>query len=251
MVYLVTNKRQNYTSLKYSNFLVYFHTVFSTQGWRFPREMEGIYPLIIWLHPAPIIWTNGNGKDLHCQKFIKFAEFLGENRCLREKNIDTTLLHVKVEKGYRWVNIANYILKVQRRLAPLSICNCTSTIMQLYADEYATVRKKSAYSVRNCTRFWCERGLRRQRNNRKTLKWTTPSGCGFKHSGTVAFTWQEDKDGTTKQNNNLQYIGIIFITVNHTIACSDNSELYLNKFKVASNRVRASFTIWTRSSRIK
>jgi len=43
--------------------------------------------------------------------------------------------------------------------------------------------------------------VRNQRNNRKTRKWTTLKRMRIrpKYSATVAFLWQEDKDGT-KQN---------------------------------------------------
>jgi len=45
--------------------------------------------------------------------------------------------------------------------------------------------------------------VRSQRNNRKTRKWTTPKRVRIrpKYCATVAFSWQEDKDGTkqTKQ----------------------------------------------------
>jgi len=56
----------------------------------------------------------------------------------------------------------NYPSKPQYRLAILLIHNSTRTSTQLYADEYVTVREKSAYSVRKCTRFWWKRGIRSQ-----------------------------------------------------------------------------------------
>jgi len=42
---------------------------------------------------------------------------------------------------------------------------------------------------------------RSQRNNRKTRKQTTPKRVRIRpnYSATVAFSWQEDKDGTKKQ----------------------------------------------------
>jgi len=44
---------------------------------------------------------------------------------------------------------------------------------------------------------------RSKRNNRKTRKWTTSKRMRIhsKHSDTVTFSWQEDKDGTNKQTN--------------------------------------------------
>jgi len=43
--------------------------------------------------------------------------------------------------------------------------------------------------------------VRSQRNKRKTRKWTTSKWVQIrpKYSATVAFSWQEDKDGTNKQ----------------------------------------------------
>jgi len=43
--------------------------------------------------------------------------------------------------------------------------------------------------------------VRSQRNNRITRKWTTPKRVRIrpKYRHTVAFSWQEDKDGTNKQ----------------------------------------------------
>jgi len=102
----------------------------------------------------PIIKKNGNEKYLHWPKIDNFATFLGEKR----KKFVTALLDAfKVEKS---VNIENYPPKLQYRSAILSIHNSTRTITQLYADEYATVSGKSAYSLRNCTRFWWKRGTK-------------------------------------------------------------------------------------------
>jgi len=43
--------------------------------------------------------------------------------------------------------------------------------------------------------------VRRQRNSRKTRKWTTPKRVRIRttYSATVAYSWQEDKDRTNKQ----------------------------------------------------
>jgi len=46
--------------------------------------------------------------------------------------------------------------------------------------------------------------VRSQRNNRKTRKWTTPKRVWIirpNYNATVAFSWQEDKDGTKQTNN--------------------------------------------------
>jgi len=55
--------------------------------------------------------------------------------------------------------------------------------------------------------------VRSQRNNWKTRKWTTPKQVRIhpKYTTTVAFSWQEDKDGTKQTNTVLSQVKFIFI----------------------------------------